>query len=151
MKITLTYGLRTLGFDAEEINSGRGNTIAKDLIDAATIIVLEIIGQEPFPQSRSMAPPFIAAEESLNQSFITGSTTAANSNSDYNAAGMHHDHLAEQTMKRYKAPRKDDSISAQEHQQGIFDKFGRRSFRRKLVSMSADFPVFHSRIIQDGE
>ena len=57
-------------FDAEEIKSGRGNTIAKDLIDAATIIVLKIIGQEPFPQSRSMVPPFIAAEESLNQKHL---------------------------------------------------------------------------------
>ena len=59
MRITLSYEIRTLGFDSEDILSGTNNNIADILINGVTTVILSILndseGQSLFlPPSRRM-------------------------------------------------------------------------------------------------
>merc|ERR1712150_286746 len=65
ISITLTYGISTAGFTADDVINRRGNTIADDLIVAMTITILDIIGQ-PLPTRRSLRTLPLETTTSIN-------------------------------------------------------------------------------------
>ena len=59
IRITLVYGIRTPGFDAEDIISGTNNNIAESLIDGVTTVILSLLNDSDdesifLPPSRRM-------------------------------------------------------------------------------------------------
>ena len=130
MMITLTYGLRTDGVNADEILSGDGNTIANDLISAVTTIVLSLIDEQSQGNKRLIK------------------TIQNNGISDQSNSHVLIVHKNE-VLERLKAPRRNGLISIQSYRDDKNE--GSRRAVRKLVKYRPDTPVFHRSILQDSK
>jgi len=135
LSITLTYGLRTEGINAEAILAADNNNIAESLIIAVTTVVLSLLGEE---SSRAIMTRAKGIRLSSNTAPSDITSYKNNSNSDENVL----------KFKRLKSPRKSDLISVQVYDKNTQDRGSKRA-RRNLASYNPAVPVFHKSILQD--